>query len=89
VIVKKTGYFNSVNESHDTNLEEALASQQNNTYITAEFVDSHVPTTFELGDGNWYGDYMNRPLEPAVCYQTAIRIMFIKKVCHRQTTLFA
>ena len=78
MIVMMTSYLSSVNESHDTNLEVALASQQNNTYITAEFSDSHIPTTFELGDGKWYGNYMNQPLEPGMCYQTAIRIAFIE-----------
>jgi len=82
MIVKMTSYFSSVNESRNTNLEVALASEENHTYITAEFSDSHVPTTFELGDGKWYGDYINQPLEPVMCYQTAIRIVFIKVSHH-------
>ena len=79
MIVKRTSYFSIVSDlAHNTSLEAALDSEQNHTYITAEFADSHAPTTLELGDGKQYGDYKNQLLIPGMCYQVAIRLVFIK-----------
>lgn len=61
-----------------SNLDEALTNQVNYVYIAVEFNDTNPLDTIELGDGKYYGDYLNKPLLPGICYRVAIRIVFNK-----------
>lgn len=59
-------------------LDEALTNQVTYVYITAEFNDTTPLNTIELGDGKFYGSYLNKPLLTSLCYRVAIRIVFSK-----------
>ena len=65
-------------ESQQSNLDEGLIEQVNYIYIAAEFNDTEPINTIELGNGKYYGKYLNKPLVPGVCYQLAIRIVYNK-----------
>lgn len=61
-----------------SSLDEALTNQVTYIYIAAEFNDTEPLNTIELGDGKYYGSYLNKLLLPGICYQVAIRIVFNK-----------
>ena len=69
---------NNDTESQESNLDETLIDQVNYIYIAAEFNDTEPMNTIELGDGKYYGKYLNKPLVPGLCYQVAIRIVYNK-----------
>ena len=59
-----------------SSLAEALIDQVSYVYIAVEFNDTAPLNTIELGDGKYYGRYLNKPLLPKLCYRVAIRIVF-------------
>ena len=59
-----------------SSLDEALINQTSYVYIAAEFDDTAPLNIIELGDGKYYGRYLNRPLVPGLCYKVAIRILY-------------
>ena len=61
-----------------SNLDEALTNLVNYVYIAVEFNDTEPMSTIELGDGKYYGKYLNKPLVPGVCYRVAIKIVYSK-----------
>lgn len=42
-------------------------------YLAAEFRGLDVPQSFVLGDGKYYENYYNAPLEPATRYRVYVR----------------
>ena len=64
-----------------SSLHEALTNQVNYIYIAAEFNDTEPLNSIELGDGRYYGSYLNKPLVPGMCYRVAIRIVYSKVKC--------
>ena len=69
---------NNNTESRESSLDETLIDQVNYIYVAAEFNDTEPMNSIELGDGKYYGKYLNKPLVPGVCYQVAIRIVYNK-----------
>lgn len=61
-----------------SSLGEALTNEVDYIYIAAEFNDTEPMNTIELGDDEYYGSYLNKPLVPSTCYRLAIRIVFNK-----------
>ena len=77
---------NNITEPQQSSLDETLINQVDYIYVAVEFNDTEPMNTIELGDGKYYGEYLNKPLVPGVCYQVAVRIVY-NKVRHWLTVL--
>ena len=73
--------FTESQQQRISTLDEALTNLVNYVYIAVEFNDTEPISTLELGDGKYYGKYLNKPLVPSICYRVAIRIVY-SKVSH-------